>query len=156
MNKWKSFLSQMNILLIAEYYHTCRSRELHVVYPDAILTNTTHWYNVWSMFVHRLRRWSVIEPALGECIVFAGIYTDFSETICWSSVVWMFPKVCDAGTISPPILGYGWCVQDHAIGLGGWYSTSYSCHTTHGVAVTLNRRQWRWFNVATTSCAQWD
>ena len=26
---------------------------------------------------------------------------------------------------------------------------------THNVVTTLNQRQWRWFNVATTSCAQW-
>ena len=28
-------------------------------------------------------------------------------------------------------------------------------HWAHNVVTTLNQRQWRWFNVVTTSCAQW-
>ena len=28
-------------------------------------------------------------------------------------------------------------------------------HWTHDVVATLNQRRWRWFNVATMSCAQW-
>ena len=28
-------------------------------------------------------------------------------------------------------------------------------HWGHDVVATLNQRQWRWFNVATTSCPQW-
>ena len=28
-------------------------------------------------------------------------------------------------------------------------------HWAHAVVATLNRHQWRWFSVATTSCAQW-
>ena len=29
-------------------------------------------------------------------------------------------------------------------------------HWAHDVAATLNQRQWRWFIVTTTSCAQWE
>ena len=31
-----------------------------------------------------------------------------------------------------------------------------SSHRAHDVVPTLNQRHWRWFNVATTSCAQWE
>ena len=34
-----------------------------------------------SMLVHRLRRWSNIETALGECPVFAGKTADVSEAV---------------------------------------------------------------------------
>ena len=34
--------------------------------------------------------------------------------------------------------------------------TAYTSHRAHDVVATLNQRQRRWFNVATTSCAQWD
>ena len=34
--------------------------------------NTRHWPNAGSMLAHRLRRWSNIDPALGQCLVFAG------------------------------------------------------------------------------------
>ena len=44
-----------------------------------------------------------------------------------------------------------------------WYSRTaewliiicYPSHSAHDVVATLNQRHWRWFNVATTSCAQW-
>ena len=29
-------------------------------------------------------------------------------------------------------------------------------HSAHDVVATLNQRNWRWYNVAITSCAQWD
>ena len=29
-------------------------------------------------------------------------------------------------------------------------------HWAHDVSATLNQRQWRWFNVAITSCAKWE
>ena len=29
-------------------------------------------------------------------------------------------------------------------------------HWAHGVVATLNQRHWRWFNVVTTSCVQWE
>ena len=29
-------------------------------------------------------------------------------------------------------------------------------HWTHDVVAMLNQRHWRWFNVATTSCVQWE
>ena len=32
---------------------------------------------------------------------------------------------------------------------------TYNTHWAHNVVATLNQRQWRWFNVATTSWAQW-
>ena len=34
------------------------------------LENTTRWPNIGSMLVHRLRRWTNIEPALGQLLVF--------------------------------------------------------------------------------------
>ena len=41
----------------------------------------------------------------------------------------------------------------------GWhrliYWTKNLSHWPHDVVTTLNQRQWRWFNFATTSCAQW-
>ena len=35
-------------------------------------------------------------------------------------------------------------------------ATSRQSHWAHDVIATLNQPQWRWFNVAITSCAQWD
>ena len=28
-------------------------------------------------------------------------------------------------------------------------------HWAHDIVATLNQRHWRWFNLRTTSCAQW-
>ena len=39
-----------------------------------IKANTMHSPNAVSMFGQRRRRWANIETALGECLVFAGIY----------------------------------------------------------------------------------
>ena len=38
-----------------------------------IPANRKHSHKVGSMLAHRLRRWSNIEPTLGECLVFAGM-----------------------------------------------------------------------------------
>ena len=38
-----------------------------------IPANTIHWPNVLSMLAHRLRRWSIIELTLGQCLLFAGL-----------------------------------------------------------------------------------
>ena len=36
------------------------------------------------------------------------------------------------------------------------FSDKHSSHWAHDVVATLNQRRWRWFNVVTTSCGQWD
>ena len=43
------------------------------LYLEDIVVSTIHWPNVGSMLCHRLRHWPNIEPALGQCIVFAGM-----------------------------------------------------------------------------------
>ena len=41
--------------------------------PVTFPANTGHLPNAVSMLAHRLRRWTNIETALGECLVFAGL-----------------------------------------------------------------------------------
>ena len=41
------------------------------------------------------------------------------------------------------------------VGRGSGNEYQMYSHRAHDVVVTMNQRQWRSFNVATTSCAQW-
>ena len=56
---------------------------------------------------------------------------------------------------------YHRCARRHCLSRAGAEPTTalHTKHTiywAHDVAATLNQRQWRWFNVAATSCAKWD
>ena len=53
----------------------CVNKKPYNSHPDnkgSYPANTRHSPNAVSMLAHRLRRWSNIETALGECLVFAG------------------------------------------------------------------------------------
>ena len=67
--------------------------------------------------------------------------------------------ICD----NEPALSRRWIISGEACQMtdppsGCFYQDSHSSspsHWAHHVTATLNQRQWRWFNVAATSFAQW-
>ena len=65
---------------------------------DTIPANTTRWPNAGLMLAHRLRRWASINPALGQCLVFAGI-TSPTVIPAWSLL--LTSALCQLVTLWP-------------------------------------------------------
>ena len=83
---------------------------------------------------------------------FFSTYLDTSKAKIatkWSFWYGLFPKVNRA------IAWHCWNVQ-HVHGAHGRTQLKSTHHWGHDVVATLNQHYWRWFNLATTSCAQCD
>ena len=68
-----------------------------------------HWPNAGSMLVHHLWRWPNSEPALGQCILFAGIYFQSNFPLAplphtqWHKVTHNRPTL-DVGWLTLPLI----------------------------------------------------
>ena len=63
----------------------CVTKKPYNSHPDnkgSYPANTRHSPNAVSMLAHRLRRWSNIETALGECLTFAGYLSSDRKEPC--------------------------------------------------------------------------
>ena len=58
----------------------CRLVQRVTQYSQPYPENTIHWANAGLLLVQRRRRWANINPALAQCIVFAGILSGLGYT----------------------------------------------------------------------------
>ena len=98
--------------------------------------NTKRSPDVGSILGHRLRRRPNINPA-----------NMVSHFLLNNGMVLMRPEIV--------LANYEKWWRNILMVQYWWTWTGHRTRESHDVAATLNQRQWRWFNVAATSCAPW-
>ena len=122
--------------------------------------NTRYWAIVGSMLAHRLRRWPTIDPAMGQCLVLAGMDPHLSSIgsrlVYWVLEVCEERRPCDgeyAHFIEFSTIRCHGLANLQADDIARRQHISIPANTTHwnSVGLMLAHRLRRWPNIKPTS-----